>query len=667
MAAYYPTPIYTLSEKGQLIIRTTFEIVILGALELVKNPIQLLRVSAKDVYDTLEVFFADFSDEVKGNLVLFSVFPSEFTAQDIQFLFEDPLLCETVKTRMVKYALLQRDADGKMRMHPLVQAYFRTENESPGKGDMWRATQRKFNHHYLGQLRVLGEDFISKDSALVAILKISAEDVYNTLEVFFNTFSNEVKENLVLFSVFPSEFIPQDVQFLFQDLLHCETAKTRMVKYALLQKDADGKMRMHPLIQAYFRTENESLGMGDLWRTTQRKFNHHYLDQLRVLSEEFISKDSALDAIRKFRQQKANIMEALKNCLEDSSDLDDKYFVLDVVNGTEVLDFVAKVLTPPKECTMLYQKCCDIAKASGDKKRHAESLNSLGFRRLCDVAHSRDSPEENQVTLAMFQEAYDMRRTLPEEEQKSQTHAHTASKLGVCFVLQGEEKKGRKLIQEGISIRNSLRGCLYVAAGYCDLGNSYRLCGDHQEAIDIWKKNTLPVYQEQLGDHPWTASILSFIADSTYKALTTGSPERGDINQAEMYFREAQGLRKRLLGHHQDTARSCVQLSDVLFLQGQFDEALEELNEAFVIQKDILGPEHKITKDTARKMSDDTARSCVQVSDVLVLQGQFDEALEELNKAFEIQKDVLGPDHKITKNTMSKMSDVMDKRASNPR
>ena len=129
-------------------------------------------------------------------------------------------------------------------------------------------------------------------------------------------------------------------------------------------------------------------------------------------------------------------MEALKNCLEESNDLDDKHFVLDVVNSTEVLDFVAKVLTPPKECTALYQKCCNIAKASGDKKRHAESLNSLGFRRLCDVSHSKDSPEENKVTLSKFQEAYDMRRTLPAEEQKSQTHAHTASKLGVCLVLQ---------------------------------------------------------------------------------------------------------------------------------------------------------------------------------------------------------------------------------------
>ena len=132
--------------------------------------------------------------------------------------------------------------------------------------------------------------------------------------------------------------------------------------------------------------------------------------------------------------------------------------------------------------------------------------------------------------------------------------------------------------------------------------DSYRLCGDHQKAIEIWKENTLPVYKEQLGDHPWTASILSYIADS-YKALAAGSSERGIIDQAEMYYREAQGLRERLLGHHQDTARSCVQLSDVLVLQGQFDEALKELNKAFEIQKDILGPDHKITKNTVSKMS----------------------------------------------------------------
>ncbi|PFX29079.1 hypothetical protein AWC38_SpisGene6130 [Stylophora pistillata] len=437
----------------------------------------------------------------------------------------------------------------------------------------------------------------------IQLLKTNANCVYDTLKVFFTKFGNEVKQSLVLFSVFPSGFSAEDIQFLFEDPLHFQTVKTRMVKYALLQRDTDRNMRMHALVQAYFRAEKVSLGMGELWRANQRKFNDHYLGLLTVLSREFISKDSALVAIQKFRQHKANIEEALKNCLEDSSDSDDKNFVLDVVNSTEVLDFVAKVLTPPKECTMLYQKCCEIAKTSGDKKRHAESLNSLGFRRLCDVSHSKDSPEENQATLAKFQEAYVIRSTLPEEEQKSQTHAHTASKLGVCFVLQGDKKKGRKLIQEGILIREYLSDRLCVAAGYCDLGNSYQLCDDHQKAIDIWKENTLPVYKEQLGKHPWTASILSYIAVS-YKALADGSSERGYIDQAEMYFREALELRKKLLGDHQDTARSRVQLSDVLVLQGQFDEALEELNRAFVIQNDILGPDHEITRETESKQSD---------------------------------------------------------------
>ena len=139
--------------------------------------------------------------------------------------------------------------------------------------------------------------------------------------------------------------------------------------------------------------------------------------------------------------------------------------------------------------------------------------------------------------------------------------------------------------------------CLHI------LPDSDRLFGDHQKAINIWKENTLPVYKEKLGDHPWTASILFYIADS-YKALAAGSSERGYIDQAEMYSREAHGLRKRLLGHHQDTARSCVQLRDVLVLQGQFDEAWEELDKAFVIQNDILGPDHKITKNTVSKKSD---------------------------------------------------------------
>ena len=71
-----------------------------------------------------------------------------------------------------------------------------------------------------------------------------------------------------------------------------------------------------------------------------------------------------------------------------------------------------------------------------------------------------------------------------------------------------------------------------------------------------------------------------------------------------MYFRQALELRGRLLGFHQDTARSHVFLSDVLVIQGNFQSAMDELNKAARIQQELLGPQHKTTTDTLNKMTD---------------------------------------------------------------
>ena len=115
--------------------------------------------------------------------------------------------------------------------------------------------------------------------------------------------------------------------------------------------------------------------------------------------------------------------------------------------------------------------------------------------------------------------------------------------------------------------------------------------------------NTLPVYMEKLGDHPWTASILHYIADS-YKSLAMESSQHEHAELAGMYFRQALELRVRLLGFHQDTARSHVFLSDVLVILGNFQSALDELNKALRIQQELLGPQHKNTTDTLNKMTD---------------------------------------------------------------
>ena len=130
--------------------------------------------------------------------------------------------------------------------------------------------------------------------------------------------------------------------------------------------------------------------------------------------------------------------------------------------------------------------------------------------------------------------------------------------------------------------------------------DTYRECGDHKKAIDIWKTETLQVYRAELGDHPWTASILQYIADS-YKALADGTSKLDNVNLAIKYSREALGLRIKLLEVHEDTARSRIDLSDLLKIKKEFKEALDELDKALEIQKDVQGKQHKSTKDTVAK------------------------------------------------------------------
>ena len=106
----------------------------------------------------------------------------------------------------------------------------------------------------------------------------------------------------------------------------------------------------------------------------------------------------------------------------------------------------------------------------------------------------------------------------------------------------------------------------------------------------------MPIYQNELGEHPWTATILHFIAVS-YTAQAQRNVER-----AVEYSRDALKLRKKLLGFHQETARSHVLLSDALELQNDFKSALKELEEALKIQKEVLGENHSSTKDTEARM-----------------------------------------------------------------
>ena len=132
--------------------------------------------------------------------------------------------------------------------------------------------------------------------------------------------------------------------------------------------------------------------------------------------------------------------------------------------------------------------------------------------------------------------------------------------------------------------------------------DSYRHCGDYKAALDVWLTKTLPVYKEQLGIHPWTASILQHIASMYLEFARENPTEYADL--AETYTREALQLRANLLADHQDTARSHVSLSEVYSIQGKLNLALNELETAVAIQENVLGVRQQDTIDTLNKITD---------------------------------------------------------------
>ena len=269
----------------------------------------------------------------------------------------------------------------------------------------------------------------------IQFLQDRAEDVYNALCGFLGKMRKPLLQNLIKLSVFPSSFSVKDIsQIHFNDNeLESEKVKTTMVGFSLLQRMGDEKYALHPLIREYCRANLKNRpDMEEVGQSAQDKFDMHFIEKLKTLSKEFITKDSAMDAISSFRAYRANIMEALWNHLDEKSSADKKACGVDVAISTEVLDLLSKVSLSPAECLKFYQRCYSIAKDSGDQMRLANSLNALGFRQLCDVSPLKP----NQSILDKFTEAKGIYEKLSKEQQDCEVYAQILCKLGLCLCLQ---------------------------------------------------------------------------------------------------------------------------------------------------------------------------------------------------------------------------------------
>ena len=109
---------------------------------------------------------------------------------------------------------------------------------------------------------------------------------------------------------------------------------------------------------------------------------------------------------------------------------------------------------------------------------------------------------------------------------------------------------------------------------------AHSLEGDHQLAIDIRTRHTLPIYEDKLGDHPFTATILNNLANNFY-ALK-------QFDEAVKYSRRALEIRQGLLMDHQDTAKSLFDLGMAYKEMKEWRQAKTYLEHTVAMQEKVM-------------------------------------------------------------------------------
>ena len=106
-----------------------------------------------------------------------------------------------------------------------------------------------------------------------------------------------------------------------------------------------------------------------------------------------------------------------------------------------------------------------------------------------------------------------------------------------------------------------------------------------REAVKFRTQETLPIYREKLGDHPFTATILNNLSKN-YRALE-------EFEDAKKCSEEALKIRRVFLREHTETALSLFEVAMVLKETNELQAAKTNLEQCLAMQEKVLDEKHK--------------------------------------------------------------------------
>ncbi|XP_022789029.1 uncharacterized protein LOC111328789 isoform X4 [Stylophora pistillata] len=368
------------------------------------------------------------------------------------------------------------------------------------------------------------------------------------------------------------------------------------------------------------RSTIDFLSLKPYYRKAKSIFTRHYSDLAVSLCKTFLTKDCKT-AIDQYRSEKDNIREAMAWCGGDHLELEQTVRERAIAAFNEAATFLAKVMPKQEFQSLFYKLAC---RCAFHMQLRCACLTNIGMKVVLSCTCTPYiCPRALNQAKEILTRANELQSTA--KGVCDATRAQCLSKLGFCYVREGRVEKGFEYIDVALKLRKEKaekskrsKDEVMLAACINDLAASQMVQRNHMLAIHTRLQHVLPVYEKNLGDHPFTATTINWIGNS-YHAL-------GDYDNAIKYIGKSVEMRAKLLGPHQETARSLYDLGVAFTAKQNYETALKYLEEAVGLQEEVL--------DTY----DELIYTHQAMSIALLGLGRIEEAEEEMKRSVECAK-----------------------------
>ncbi|QKQ72230.1 tetratricopeptide repeat protein [Nostoc sp. TCL240-02] len=396
------------------------------------------------------------------------------------------------------------------------------------------------------------------------------------------------------------ERIEDDEQELY------EKAIAELCKLHLLQSQAKGIYRLHPLIRQFFQMKLDESSEADEVKTAFAAMMLNVAKQIPQLPK---------------REDIFNLTPHIPHLAEVAIHLSQYLSDEDLIWPFIGLGWFYKGQGLYQQAEPWYKLCKEVA----ENRLGLEHLGvAASLSNLAELYHSTGRYSEAEP---VYKQALKLTKRLVGDN-----HPHVAdclNNLAELYRSTGRYSEAEPVFQQALELRKCLLGDnhLHIALSMNNLAGLYYSTGRYSEAKPLYQQ-ALELTRRLLGDnHPDVAISLNNLA-VLYKST-------GCYSKAESLYQQALELEKRLLGDkHPNVATSLNNLAGLYYSTKRYGKAESLYQQALELWKSLLGDKHP-----------NVGTNLNNLALVYESTGRYSEAEPLYQQALELKKHLLGENH----------------------